>query len=84
MADWEIGKGRGAAPRPGRGGALTRPGERSVQARSAKPSTATENGEQNALAGDGRSGVPGLFGFIAAKGGGPGCNLWGSSKLLNL
>ena len=32
-------------------GALTRPGERSVQARSAKPSTATENGEQNAPAG---------------------------------
>ena len=26
------------------GGALTRPGERSVQARSDKPSTATENG----------------------------------------
>ena len=30
------------------GGALTRPGERSVQARSDKPSTATENGERNA------------------------------------
>ena len=35
----------GAAPRPGRGRALSRPenGEQSVQARSAKPSTATEN-----------------------------------------
>ena len=32
-------------------GALARPGERSVQARSAKPSTATENGEQNAPTG---------------------------------
>ena len=36
----------GAAPRPGRGGALCAPenGEQSVQARRAKPSTATENG----------------------------------------
>ena len=54
-------------------GALTRPGERR-----------TENGEQNAPAGDGRSGEPGLFGLIAAKGGSPGSNLCGSSKPLNL
>ena len=46
----------GAAPRPGRGRAPSRPRERSVQARRAKPSTATENGEQNARqAGDRRN-----------------------------
>ena len=32
-------------------GALTRPGEQSVQAQRAKPSTATENGEQSAPTG---------------------------------
>ncbi len=74
----------GAAPRPGRGGALTRPGERRTERAGAKRQTFHGHGEQNAPAGDGRSEVPGLFGFIAAKGGGPGCNLWGSSKLLNL
>ena len=50
---------------------------------------APENGEQRTenrtpLRGDGWSGVPGLFGLIAAKGGGPGFNLCGSSKHLNL
>ena len=34
-------------------GALTRPGEQSLRARRDKPSTATENGEQIAPAGDG-------------------------------
>ena len=44
--DWEIGRLWGAAPRPGRGGAANAApenGEQSVQRRSRKPSTATEN-----------------------------------------
>ena len=53
-------------------GALTRPGERRTERAVAKRQTFHGHGEQNAPAGDGRSGEPGLFGLIAAKGGSPG------------